>query len=232
MEVRDVIALMVVYAIIILALGISLVAEKRGWNIDVRKLVHIGIGNFVFVWWAFTEQWIMLAFFALPFAAILFLAMFEGNPVSRSKLGELSRDKGHRTGLFFYVISITVLILFSFDHWVAASTGIVAMTYGDGFGSVIGKRFGRHRTVNGKSLEGSVGVFVATAAMTFVVLGVYSFLTIQGYASYDCTPSIPFWILPFVIGAITSVVEMLCPGEYDNILIPLLTALSAILMGL
>lgn len=233
MEIRDVVALAVVYAIIVIALGAGLLAERKHWNVDVRKIVHIGIGNFVFIWWAFTESWIMLAFFAVPFAIILFLAMFRGNPISDSKLGELSMDRGHRTGLFFYVISITVLILFFFDHWVAASVGIIAMTYGDGFGSVVGKRYGRHRIMHGrKSLEGSLGVFVATAIMAFVILGVYSFVTVQGYCSYDYTSSIPFWIVPFVLGAVASITEMLCPGEIDNIFIPLITASVAVLLGL
>ena len=43
---------------------------------------------------------------------------------------------------------------------------------------------------------------------------------------------ITFWILPHVVGLITAVTEMVCPGEYDNIFIPILTALASVLMGL
>ena len=233
MNTQDIIALAAVYGLIVVSLTVSLINEKMGWGFDTRKIVHIGIGNFVFIWWAFSAQWIMLAFFAVPFEIILILAMLDNNPISRSKLGELSKDKGHKTGLVFYVFSIIVMIVFFFnDHWVAASIGIIAMTYGDGFGSIVGKRFGKHKTLNGKSLEGSIGVFMAAMIMSFVVLGFYTFIITNGYYEMDYETSIPFWILPPVVGLITAVTEMVCPGEYDNIFIPILTALACVLMGL
>ena len=232
MNTQDIIALAAVYGLIIVSLALSLINEKMGWGFDTRKIVHIGIGNFVFIWWAFSAQWIMLAFFAVPFEIILILAMLENNPIAKSKLGELSKDKGHKTGLVFYVFSIIVMICFFFDHWVAASIGIVAMTYGDGFGSVVGRRFGKHKTINGKSLEGSIGVFLAATIMSFAVIGFYTFICTNGYYVMDYETSIPFWILPPVVGLITAVTEMLSPGEVDNILIPLLTAGAAVLMGL
>jgi phytol kinase len=232
MDTQDIIGLAIVYGIIVVSLAFSLINEKLGWGLDTRKIVHIGIGNFVFVWWMFSAQWIMLAFFAVPFEIVLILAAFGDNPVSRSKLGELSKDKGHKTGLIFYVFSIIVLIVFFFDHWVAASIGIVAMTYGDGFGSVVGRKYGKHKTINGKSLEGSIGVFMASMIMAFVVIGFYTFICSNGYYAGDYETSIPFWILPPVVGLITAVTEMVCPGEYDNIFIPLLTAGTAVLMGL
>lgn len=232
MDSQDIIGLAVVYGIIVAALGISLINEKMGWGLDTRKIVHIGIGNFVFVWWMFSAQWIMLAFFAVPFEIILILAIAGDNPVSRSKLGELSKDKGHRTGLVFYVFSIIMLIVFFFDHWVAASVGIVAMTYGDGFGSIFGKRFGKHKTINGKSLEGSMGVFLAATIMCAIVVLFYGFICSQGWYCCDHDPSVPLVLLAPVIGLMTAVIETVCPGEFDNIFIPLLTAGACVLMGL
>ena len=75
METQDCVALVLVYLIIAASLGISMYLEKKGSAVDTRKVVHIGVGNFVFVWWMFTENWIMLAFFTVPFAIVLFLAM-------------------------------------------------------------------------------------------------------------------------------------------------------------
>ena len=180
MTTNDIIGLVLVYALIVLALVLSVVVEKRFPNIDSRKVVHIGVGNFVFVWWMFTQAWVMLAFFAIPFALILFIAMFRGNVISESRLGELSR-KGHNTGLFLYAVTIAILVSFFFrdgfiaqifsqapgtEHWLAASIAIMAMTYGDGFGSVVGRRIGKHKIIHGKSLEGSVAVFCATTVDT------------------------------------------------------------------
>ena len=81
---QDYIGLVLVYAIIAIFLAAGLYLDKKGSKIDVRKVVHIGVGNFILVWWMFTAGWIMLAFFTIPFAIVLFLAMMKDNAISRS----------------------------------------------------------------------------------------------------------------------------------------------------
>ncbi|MCQ2070782.1 MAG: SEC59/DGK1/VTE5 family protein [archaeon] len=196
-----------------------------------RKIVHIGVGNFVFVWWFFTEPWVMLVFFTIPFAVILFLAMFEGNPISRSKIGQISRD-GHNTGLFLYAISISIMVIVFFDHWAAASIGIIAMTYGDALGSIIGKKYGRHKMINGKSFEGTFAVFATTTVVGLLVLCYYRFLVDAGYYLTDVTLVVPAVVACMGAGVLSAVAELLCPGKYDNLIIPTLVAGFMVLMGL
>ena len=224
---------MLVYAIIAVSLATALILEKRGSKADTRKIVHIGVGFFVFVWWVFSENWIMLVFFTVPFAIILFIAMLKDNAISNSKIGDIANNKGHKTGLFLYAVSITILVAFFWDHWTAATIGVVAMTWGDGIGSVVGKRFGRHKTFNGKSLEGSLGVFAATAVMTAVVLLFYGFLITSGYyPAGDATAVVPFWAVSLIAGLLATVLEAVCPGQYDNIVMPIVVALAMVLLGL
>lgn len=234
MNTQDIIALIIVYGIIAVSLALSLIAEKSQWKFDTRKIVHIGVGNFVFVWWAFSESWIMEVFFAIPFALILFLAMFKNNPIGRSKLGKLTQAQGNRTGLFFYAISIGILAYFCFGaHWLAASIAVVAMTYGDGFGSIIGKRFGKHKTIHGKSLEGSFAVFAATTIVSLIVWAFYIFITDQGwYAGANLVAIVHPVLACMLAGVVTSVVETVAPGDIDNLLNPLITAGVMILIGL
>ncbi len=232
METQDCVALVLVYLIIAASLGISMYLEKKGSAVDTRKVVHIGVGNFVFVWWMFTENWIMLAFFTVPFAIVLFLAMLKDNAISRSKLGTLS-NQGHKTGLFFYAVTITILVIACPDHWTAASIGVVAMTYGDGFGSVIGRRFGKHKTFNGKSLEGSLGVFALTAVMAAVVILFYGFLASAGlYPAGAYGGTVPIWAACLIAGALASVIEMVSKGFFDNLAVPLIVTLAMALLGL
>ncbi len=232
MEPQDWIALGLVYLIIIVSLSVSMYLEKKGSAIDTRKVVHIGVGNFVFVWWMFTEGWVMLAFFTVPFALILFLAICKNNAVSRSKLGDLS-NQGHKTGLLFYAITIAILVILCPDHWSAASVGVVAMTYGDGFGSVIGKKFGRHKIINGKSLEGSFGVFALTFAVSMCVLLFYGFLASSGYYPAGAYGGIvPAWAACAIAGLIAAVVEVISSGVYDNLAVPLTVTLAMVLLGL
>ena len=237
MQSQDIVALIIVYLIIGSALALSQYVQKRGMNWDNRKVIHIGVGSFIYIWWAFTENWIMLAFFAIPFAVILFFAMFPGNPVSNSKLGEVTNDMGHRYGLFLYVVSICIMVAFFFDHWIAATVGIVAMTRGDGFGSVIGKKYGKHKLIHGKSLEGSIGVFAFTAGISFFVIMLYGFLftTMPDYgilvnaATVGIASAIGYSLLA---GTIATVVEAVAPGDFDNLLISLCVAVPLVLLGL
>ena len=230
---QDYVGLLLVYLIIVASLGAALLVEHHDKDINVRKIVHIGVGNFVFVWWMFSAGWIMLAFFAIPFGLILFLAMFRNNLIGRGKLGELTNEKGHSKGLFLYVVSITVMILFFFsEHWLAASIGIVAMTYGDGAGCIIGKRFGRHRTIHGKTLEGSIGVFAGTFVSALAVSALYIWLVSNGHLMCDVKPILPIWVTCAIIGLWSSLLETVCPGEYDNLAIPISTALILVLLGL
>lgn len=230
---QDYIGLLLVYLIIAASLAVALHLDRRGSSIDSRKVVHIGVGLFVFVWWAFTERWVMLAFFTVPFAVILFFAMFSGNMVSRSRIGTMAQDRGHRTGLFLYAVSITVLVLFFFgDHWVAASIGVIALTWGDGMGSIIGKRYGTHGLSNGKSLEGSLGVFAGTAAMTLVLMLFYGCLASSGLYSGDVVAAVPVPVVCLASGLVATLVEALSPGAYDNLAIPIIVAAAMVPLGL
>ncbi|MCQ2085110.1 MAG: hypothetical protein MJZ21_03065 [archaeon] len=244
METQDIIALVIVYLIIGAALVLSLLAEKKGWNKDAtRKIVHIGVGSFIWIWWAFTEYWIMLAFFAIPFEIILILAAIPGNPVSNSKLGELSSDKGHRWGLVFYVATIIIMVVcFNSSecifgaHWMAATIGIVAMTRGDGFGSVIGKKYGKHKIIHGKSLEGTIGVFVATFISAMVMMMLYSFLfqnpPFGWFVNAQVVEFLPALGYAAVAGILAAVLEAVCNGDYDNLVMPSCIVAVLILLGL
>lgn len=107
------------------------------------------------------------------------------------------------------------------------------MTWGDGLGSVIGKKFGRHKLINGKSLEGSLGVFVATAVMTAAIMLFYGFLTTAGYyPGGDSVAIVPIWAVSIIAGLLATVLEAVCPGQYDNIVMPLVVAVAMVLLGL
>lgn len=247
---NDIIGLVLVYLLIATVLFLSYRSDREHPQFDSRKLVHIGIGNFVFVWWMFTQSWIMLVFFTVPFALVLFVAMFKGNVISESRLGELSR-RGNNTGLFLYAVTITVLVLFFFkdgslnlvvrdaphdEHWLAASVAVMAMTYGDGFGSIIGKRFGKHRLLNGKTLEGSAGVFVATTVMSMVVFAMFSRLNGLAFNGvtylFDTDGLLPWYLTSVIVGLASAVLEAVCKGDYDNFVNPIAIGILLVLLGL
>lgn len=223
---------LLVYLLIAGVLALFLFLRTRKVNIDTRKVLHILTGNFVFIWWMYDSQLPMLVFFGLPFMLLLYLS----SPRSRSlrmrsnMIGQVSAE-GHSLGLFFYATTITVMILLFFDNFVAASIGIIAMTYGDGFSSLVGKRFGTHEIYKGKTMEGTAAAFIATSVMTYVVLLFFDFLISGGYYTISSLSSMPFTVVALVAGLFVATVELFCPGEYDNLITPLATAALMVLLG-
>jgi phytol kinase len=231
---NDIIALVLVYILIAIVLVVSqLIQKKYGDRFDIRKIIHIGIGNFVFIWWMFEHAWVMEAFFAIPFAIILFFAMLKDNAISNSALGDISQNKGHKPGLFLYVMSIVILVALCFnEHWSAASIGIVAMTWGDGFGSIIGKRYGKHKSFNGKSVEGTLAVFIVTAAVSMILMVFLGFMPLPDPTGIRLVASIPIWACCIIAGAVVSVTETFTPGWIDNIVNCMAVTAVMILLGL
>jgi len=230
---NDILALVLVYALIIVVLAITLIIQKKTDKVDIRKVIHIGIGNFVFIWWMFEHAWVMEAFFAIPFAIILFAAMLKDNIVSNSALGDITQNKGHKQGLFLYVVSIIVLVALCFqEHWTAASIGIVAMTWGDGFGSIIGKKYGKHKSFNGKSIEGTVAVFAATAIVSLILVAFLGCMPLPAGTGIVLEAIIPTWICCIIAGIVVAITETFSPGWVDNIVNCFAVTGVMILLGL
>jgi dolichol kinase len=85
----------------------------------------------------------------------------------------------------------------------AASIGIYALAFGDGFASLVGKTFGRHRPafMLGKSVEGSLACFSAVFISAY---GVSRRFTVAFYAALAA-----------------ALVEALPLKDYDNLVLPI-----------
>jgi dolichol kinase len=83
-----------------------------------------------------------------------------------------------------------------------ASAGIFAVAFGDGFASLVGKLFGRIRPafLLGKSIEGSLACFLATAVSVYLVS--------HNYAA------------ALIAALVATAVEALPLEDYDNLLLP------------
>jgi phytol kinase len=202
-----------------------------------RKLLHIGIGNIVFVLWMF-DRWyaaVSIAIVFLIFCLLLtktvqdcvaaFCARESSGPVmklvkdfiSRLPLESLS-DAGHEFGLVYYCIAFTILAYVFFKTPVVIAVGILPLAYGDGLGAIIGTKYGRHgyRLIDRKSIEGSLAVFAGTAIAVFAGMVFYGM------------PAGNVIMEAAVIGAVVAIVEGIFPNGLDNLAIPL----SAVLVFL
>ena len=87
-----------------------------------------------------------------------------------------------------YVFASAFLSLLLFVPWIAAS-GMTAMLLGDTAAALIGRKFGRHKTVNGKSLEG-VFAFIAASAIGTVAVSSIVGVSFKGNALAILLPSV------------------------------------------
>ena len=174
-----------------------------------RKILHIMVGNIAFLLPIFVTREIMAFVAAAPFILLTFL-MSPRTPI-KSIRGKTSAA-GHGMGLVYYSITWTILAYVFFNNMVVIVIGILAMSYGDGFASIIGVKFGQKKyNVFGeeKSYIGSFAMFVFTFITMIIALLYYEI-------------SITFYVLLALafIALIASIVEGLTPKGLDNLTVP------------
>ncbi len=198
-----------------------------------RKFIHMMVGNIVFIWWVFDSSYVMAFLAAAPFIPLLLLASPHSSikRLKQSFIGTATGE-GHDYGLVYYAISWTLLAFLLFDHRMIASIAIVAMAYGDGMGGLIGKRFGKHRILGNKTLEGTLAVFLETTVGSLAVILFYQNLSAMGLLF---TPEVLLGtalLMSLVLGCIVAVVELITPGAIDNLVIPMCVAGVLLLVGM
>jgi len=126
-------------------------------------------------------------------------------------------ESGHGLGLVYYSIAWTILAYFFFDHTEIIAIGILAMSYGDGFASVIGVKFGEHKYKifnDQKSFEGSIAMFIFTLIL-FVIALFY----------YEISFTFTMFIYLVGISIVAAFVEGCTPKGLDNLSVPFVTAI-------
>lgn len=114
-----------------------------------------------------------------------------------------------------YVFASACLSLLLFVPWIAAC-GMTSMLLGDTAAALVGRRFGKHKTVNGKSIEGVIAFIIAAAAGIFIVKHIIGI------------PHLPVWgiLLAAAAGSVVELFEKQLKID-DNFSIPV--AVGAVL---
>ncbi len=208
----DIAGVLLVYIYVAILL---IITEKllNKWPEFSRKFLHIMVGNVAFLLPIFQTSWIMAFIAAGPFILFTFL-MSPYTPIKSIK-GRTSAA-GHSMGLVYYSITWTILAYLFFDNMVIIAIGILAMSYGDGFASIIGLHFGKKKyNIFGdqKSYIGSFAMFIFTF-ITIVVALIY----------YNISMSSNTFFVLLGIAFIAALVEGLTPKGLDNLSVPFVAA--------
>jgi len=166
-------------------------------------------------------------FVAVPFVFVTFLVSPYSPVKSLSgKMSELTEvtKGGHQLGLVFYAISYTILAWFFSAKPYIIAAGILPMAYGDAAASLVGEKFGkRHFSILAKkSLEGSVAMF----AVSFVGLEV----GLLFFSAFYPLSLFSLVITALAVAAVATVAEALTPRGFDNITVPVFSALLFLLL--
>jgi dolichol kinase len=124
------------------------------------------------------------------------------------------------TSATWYATSLMILGLV--NSVPPAVVGVTALGAGDPIAAIVGRKWGRTKTMNGRSLEGSIAFALAAFAATFVVL---RFLV----PSATLIQVEVVALAGAVVGAIS---EMMCRRVDDNFAIPLWSAGAAAVAAL
>jgi phytol kinase len=191
-----------------------------------RKFLHAMIGNLPlvipFFSWRFTPFLVAAPFIAVTFAASPY-SPFRGLREGLRGLSDLT-EEGHHLGLILYSISYTLLaLLFAPKPYVIAA-GVLPMAYGDSAAALVGERYGGsgRRLVGDKTLEGSLAMFAASFLGVAASLAFFSF-----FYPFAATEKL---VQAVAVAIVVTVVECLSPRGFDNLTVPLLGAMTFLLV--
>lgn len=123
--------------------------------------------------------------------------------------------------LYLWYVPLDIMGIPDFNMFIPTAFLIVGpLAGGNGFASLIGRRYGRHKfnVVTEKSVEGSLIMFLFSLLFTFVLLGIYWLILGRIFESF----SIFTLLIPvFAVAGVTTIVEAVSPRHTEYALIPL-----------
>jgi phytol kinase len=206
-------------------------AAHRGWIEShlSRKIIHIGTGPiFVLCWLLFPDVWYARWLAALvPFLITVQFALIGlGVIKDEASVQAMSRTGDRREilrGPLFYGIIFVVMTLVYWNTSPIGMTALMLMCGGDGLADITGRGIKSAKLPwnKGKSVAGSLGMFIGGWVLAAFIIGVFVGAGIFAgpFAGY---------LLPITLIAIAgTAVESLPLPEVDNITI----TLAAVLLG-
>ena len=147
-----------------------------------RKIVHIGVSNWFFIYYFVFERSFWAIVGLCSFAVVNAVFNLTG---AMGVLFDQTSNK-RNWGMVYYPLSVVLLIVladFGFGDELCVGCALIGMGYGDGLAALVGMRFGRHGLCSlreggsdaskhrSKTVEGSLTMFLVVL-VSFVLLNV------------------------------------------------------------
>jgi phytol kinase len=220
----DILGIILTFIYVFLVIGAAEFLRKRlSFSSNfTRKIIHIGVGNWIFLWPFTFQHWYMVC---IPPAVFVVL-----NYVSYRKevfKAMERKEKAGGLGTVYYAFSLTVLsIAFWYirEAWIAA-LGMMLMAWADGLADVIGRKYGSHKyAVLGsvKSIEGSIGFFIVGIMSSIATI---SFFT----AFWSLVLPQSMFLISLIIAGLGTIIEAFSPKGTDNLTVPIISSILLLL---
>ena len=202
---NNLIGIIVSTVYIALVLILSKFVSKKGEELS-RKFVHIFLCNIWIIYLIFIDNIIVASILPALFVVINTLSY------KFKLIKTMERENNDGFGTIYYAVSILITVLFSYymKNPMLGTIGILVMGYGDGLAAIMGKSINSPKIKIGnatKSVAGSTTMFVVSAIISAIVLGVLG---------------VEYFILKAILMAVIStVLETISIKGLDNITVPI-----------
>jgi phytol kinase len=225
-SIPDIFIVILVYMIVLMIIGIARYARNKYHLSPIisRHIIHLFCG----------DAMLLLPFFTAwfyPFLIPLGMGVLIGIGLASKKEGGIRTlmvddsqySKLHAFGPLYYIVSIGILVPFTWEKMVVGMAAVMIMAWGDGSASLIAPKIkSRHKYPwSDKSLEGSFLVLI------FGFLGAllaWTVATITGASSLPITRILTVSFLGAMIGTIAEGASIGPFKPFDNFTVPLLSA--------
>jgi len=217
---RNIIGVIAGFAFVFLMIFIATIIQKifKLSNEFSRKIIHISVGNLVFLALYYFTKWEYAIVGPVVFIFLNYLSY-------RTNLFAAMELKEKNPGTVYYAISLTICTLFTFvpsPVRFLPFLGIMAMTWGDGFAAIIGKKFPIKQIRPGKSWGGSLAFFISAGLSATVYLFVF-------LPEMAASRIIQLAIATALLGAL---IEIFSPKNTDNLTVPIILGAMAFALSI
>lgn len=192
-----------VYLILVLLITKKLKMSNKIGEELARKIVHVLVG---FSWFSIYYFLYPSIHFLIPSSMFIIL-----NYISYKKdIFSMERKENRNLGTVFYALSMTIislLALLNFDFLVPSAIGFFCMVIGDGLTPYFSTIFKSRKTINGKTLSGSIAMFSLSFLVTFIVIQLFKI-------------DINFFEI-FIIALFSMFFELVGKKGLDNLYVPI-----------
>lgn len=216
---NQLIAIFASYIFVFSVILFATLLKKYGRLSDytTRKLVHIGVGNWVIYALFNFSDWFLAIIPPISFIVINYLSY-------RYKIFKAMELDEKNPGTVYYSISLAILTFFTFYYiprTIFPYLGIMVMVWGDGFAALIGRAFPIKKLSEHKSIGGSLAFLVMSFLACYIYLYIFRgewgvalnfklallFAVIGMYVEYRTRKNIDNLTVPLIVGILGLILE-------------------------